>query len=224
MARGEAMTVSARNAVLDNIRKRLGRDPSDTRAVDERLATHASGPVPARAAGTPADLRVRFAEMARKASADVECLGGLAELPRLVAGICGVHGFDPMAAIAPDPALEALDWSDAGVMVSARRGEPSDRLCVGHAVCGVAETGTLVLASGPRSPITLNFLPDVHVVALPADAVVGAYEEAWERIRSRGDMPRAINWITGPSRSADIEQTLQLGAHGPVRLVVAVYG
>ncbi len=141
-----------------------------------------------------------------------------------VAGICGAHGFDAAAAIAPDPALEGLDWSDAGVAADARRGQPDDRVCVGHAVCGVAETGTLVLASGPRSPITLNFLPDVHVVAIPADAIVGTYEDAWKRIRTRGDMPRAINWITGPSRSADIEQTLQLGAHGPVRFVIALYG
>lgn len=216
--------MSGRNDILGNIRARLGRETDNPAEVDERLATHPSGPMPARGEGTAEDLRARFVEMARKASADVEQLGGIDELPGLVAGICGAHGFDPAAAIAPDPGLEALRWSDAGVAVEARRGQPDDRLCVGHAVCGVAETGTLVLASGPQSPITLNFLPDVHVVAIPADAIVGTYEESWSRIRGRGDMPRAINWITGPSRSADIEQTLQLGAHGPIRLVIALYG
>lgn len=224
MAFRETFPLSARNQVLGNIRARLGRDAGDPAPVDERLATHPGGPVPARGAGTTADLRARFVEMARKASADVEQLGGLGELPGLVAGIRGAHGFDVAVAIAPDPALEALPWSDAGVAVEARRGQPADPLCVSHAVCGVAETGTLVLASGPQSPITLNFLPDVHVVAIPADTIVGTYEQAWERIRARGDMPRAINWISGPSRSADIEQTLQLGAHGPVRLVIALYG
>jgi L-lactate dehydrogenase complex protein LldG len=216
--------VSGRNAILGNIRKRLGRESDDATAVDERLATHPAGPLPARGSGSAADLRARFMEMARKASADVEWLGGIEELPGLVAGVCGAHDFGPAAGIAPDAALEALDWSAAGVAVEARRGEPSDRVCVGHAVCGVAETGTLVLASGPESPITLSFLPDVHVVALPVDAIVGAYEDAWDRIRARGDVPRAVNWITGPSRSADIEQTLQLGAHGPIRLVIALYG
>ncbi len=213
-----------RSHILGNIRARLGRDADDQAAVDERLAARPVGPVPARGEGSAENLRVRFVEMARKASADVEQLGGIEELPGLVAGICGAHGFDPAAAIAPAPALEGLGWSDAGVAAEARRGQPDDRLCVGHAVCGVAETGTLVLASGPQSPITLNFLPDVHVVAIPADAIVGTYEDAWLRIRARGDMPRAVNWITGPSRSADIEQTLQLGAHGPVRLVIALYG
>ncbi|MDZ7748013.1 MAG: LUD domain-containing protein [Halofilum sp. (in: g-proteobacteria)] len=76
----------------------------------------------------------------------------------------------------------------------------------------------LALASGPASPVTLGFLPEVHVVALSADRLVGSYEEAWSLLRARGPLPRTINWITGPSRSADIEQTLQLGAHGPVRL------
>lgn len=216
--------MSARNHILGNIRARLGRDADDRAQVDERLSTHPAGPAPGRGEGTAEELRARFVEMARKANADVEQLGGIEELPGLVAGICGAHGFDATAAIAPDPALKALRWSDAGVAVEARRGQPDDRLCVGHAVCGVAETGTLVLASGPQSPITLSFLPDVHVVAIPTDAIVGMYEEAWACIRARGDMPRAINWITGPSRSADIEQTLQLGAHGPIRLVIALYG
>ncbi len=216
--------MSARNQILGNIRTRLGRETGDPVPVDERLTTHPAGPLPGRGEGTAEELRVRFVEMARKSSADVEQLGGIEELPGLVAEICGAHGFDAAAAIAPDPAFEALRWSDAGVAVEARRGQPDDSLSVGHAVCGVAETGTLVLASGPQSPITLSFLPDVHVVALPADAIVGMYEEAWARMRARGDMPRAINWITGPSRSADIEQTLQLGAHGPIRLVIALYG
>lgn len=224
MARRETTALSARNHVLGNIRARLGRDVDDSAEVDQRLAAHPAGPVPARGEGTTEDLRVRFVEMARKASADVEQLGGIEELPGLVAGICGAHGFAAAAAIAPDPALAALDWCAAGVSAEARRGQPDDRLCVGHAVCGVAETGTLVLASGPQSPITLSFLPDVHVVAIPADAILGTYEQAWGRIRARGDMPRAVNWITGPSRSADIEQTLQLGAHGPIRLVIALYG
>lgn len=216
--------MSARERILGNIRARLGREADARAGVDERLVAHPAGPVPARGEGADEDLRARFVELARKASADVEQLGGVEELPGLVAGICAAHGFDAAAAIAPDPALEGLAWSDAGVAVDARRGQPDDRLCVGHAVCGVAETGTLVMASGPQSPITLSFLPDVHVVAIPGDAIVGAYEDAWMRIRARGDMPRAINWITGPSRSADIEQTLQLGAHGPVRLVIALYG
>jgi L-lactate dehydrogenase complex protein LldG len=77
-----------------------------------------------------------------------------------------------------------------------------------------------MLASGAERPTTLNFLPETHIVVLPADRVVGALEQAWARLRGerRRNMPRTVNFITGPSRSADIEQTLQMGAHGPRRL------
>src|SRR5260370_1008553 len=60
-----------------------------------------------------------------------------------------------------------------------------------------------------------------------ADDIAGDYEALWRKLRERfgaGAMPRTVNWITGPSRSADIEQTLILGAHGPQRLHVMVVG
>ena len=88
-----------------------------------------------------------------------------------------------------------------------------------HAFAGIAETGTLMLRSGADAPTTLNFLPDTNIVLIEAGRIVGAYEEAWAMLRAAGGaMPRTVNFITGPSRSADIEQTLQLGAHGPRRL------
>ena len=93
----------------------------------------------------------------------------------------------------------------------------------------LAETGTLMLPSAPERPTTLNLLADTAVVVLRASRVVGAYEEAWDLLRaenhdarSGGFMPRNIMWVTGPSRSADIEQTLELGAHGPRRLHVVL--
>ncbi|MFZ1413852.1 MAG: LUD domain-containing protein, partial [Defluviicoccus sp.] len=93
-----------------------------------------------------------------------------------------------------------------------------DRASVVIAFAGIAETGTVMLLSSPSSPATLNFLPEMHIVILPEAAIVGAYEDAWTNLRATlgpGVMPRVVNWITGPSRTADIEQTLLLGAHGP---------
>jgi L-lactate dehydrogenase complex protein LldG len=98
---------------------------------------------------------------------------------------------------------------------------------VSHAFAGVAETGTLVLTSGADNPTSLNFLPDNHIVVIDAKDVAGDYESVWQRLREKfGEavMPRTANLITGPSRSADIEQTLILGAHGPRRLHVIVVG
>ncbi|MEE9300922.1 MAG: lactate utilization protein, partial [Alphaproteobacteria bacterium] len=95
------------------------------------------------------------------------------------------------------------------------------------AFAGIAETGTCMLISGPQSPTTLNFLVDTHIIVLWTRQIVGSYEDALARLRetavgrergARSWMPRTVNLITGPSRSADIEQTIQMGAHGPRRL------
>lgn len=213
----------ARDHVLGAIRRGLGRGPEEPAHTGVRLDAHPRGPVPAAAGGDRDALRERFVTQARAASAEVESLeAGTAGLPALVARICAAGGFAPRAAIAPDPALTERAWAEAGVAVEARAAGPEDRVCVSTARCGVAETGTLVLTSGPASPTTLNFLPDLHVVLLEAGTIVGSYEAAWDQIRAAGPLPRTVNWITGPSRSADIEQRLQLGAHGPVRLVIAL--
>ena len=92
-----------------------------------------------------------------------------------------------------------------------------------HAFVGIAETGTLMLPSAPVRPTTLNLLADTAIVVLRTSALVGAYEEAWDKLRAEiGGMPRNVMLVTGPSRSADIEQTLELGAHGPRNLHVVL--
>ena len=78
------------------------------------------------------------------------------------------------------------------------------------------------MKSGPEHPTTLNFLPDTHVVVLLASQIVGSYEDAWDRLRDVDSMPRTVNFITGPSRTGDIEQTIFLGAHGPRRMHIVL--
>ena len=126
--------------------------------------------------------------------------------------------------VAPEPSLGDIPWSDQPTLsVVEGRGEANDLVSVTGAFAGVAETGTLVLLSGPEHPSTLNFLPETHIVVLRDEQLVGSYEDAWARLRARGrGMPRVVNMVTGPSRTADIEQTLQLGAHGPRRLHIVL--
>lgn len=98
---------------------------------------------------------------------------------------------------------------------------PRARFGLSAALAGVAETGTLMLLSGAASPATLNVLPEHHLVVVPR--IVPYFEDAWTLARQQpGFPPRAVNLVTGPSRTADIEQTLQLGAHGPRRLHVLI--
>ena len=146
-------------------------------------------------------------------------------MPGAVADYLAGQNLPASFAMAPDPDLEAIPWSERPTL-SIRRGktEGADQVSVTGAFAAVAETGTLMMASGPNHPSTLNFLPETHIVVLPAAKVVGPYEDAWTRLRAaRGDAPpRTVNFITGPSRTGDIEQRILMGAHGPRRLHVVL--
>lgn len=102
-----------------------------------------------------------------------------------------------------------------------REGEPD---CIATAIAGAAESGTIILTSGPENPTQLNFLARRHVVLINKENIVTTYDEALQSIKNEPQAPRTINMISGPSRTADIEQTLTLGAHGPVEMIVVIYG
>ena len=136
------------------------------------------------------------------------------------------NNLPPQATMAPSPQLEAYDWAGQRMLSLRRgRGEAVDQVSITGAFAGIAETGTLVMTSGPEHPVTLNLLPDTHVVVLREADIVGGYEDVWARLRERygkNGMPRTVNTITGPSRTGDIEQTIELGAHGPRRMHIVV--
>ncbi len=213
-----------RQAILAAVARALGRaqpDAATRQALEQRLARPQPNLIPKRAQLPPAERVELFAAMAREAAATVERVPSAAAVPAAVADYLRRENLPPQLRIAPDSSLEELPWGDRPLLtVSRGRASAADHVSLTGAFAGIAETGTLMLISGPASPTTLNFLPDTHIVLLRADRVVGAYEEAWALLRraTAGEMPRTVNLITGPSRSADIEQTLQLGAHGPRRL------
>lgn len=128
--------------------------------------------------------------------------------------------------MAPSPQLDRYGWSEQKMLALRRgRGEGRDQVSITGAFAGIAETGTLVMASGPDHPVSLNLLPDTHIVVLREEDVVAGYEDVWARLRERygkDAMPRTVNTITGPSRTGDIEQAMELGAHGPRRLHIVV--
>jgi L-lactate dehydrogenase complex protein LldG len=213
-----------REQILAAIRKALGRDQLDRAgrdAVDRRLGRPHANVVPMRGQlDGPGKVALFIAE-AERVNATTRRLSDWPGVPHAIAAYLKSANLPAHLKVAPDPALDAIPWPKEPLLHIARgRAEDGDAVSVTGAFAGIAETGTLMLLSGPDSPTTLNFLPDTHIVVMPAAGIVGTYEDAWERLRSRcgGAMPRTINWITGPSRTADIEQTLLLGAHGPRRL------
>lgn len=86
----------------------------------------------------------------------------------------------------------------------------------------IARTGSLVVTSAGDSGRQLNVFPPVHIVLANSDQLLNYPEEALIAIAEKyaGAFPSTITTITGPSRTADIEKTLVLGAHGPKELIV----
>lgn len=211
----------ARAFILDGIRRSLKRDhlvASERDALARRLAAPSPNLVPQR--GRAEGALERFAAMVAETQASLERIATFDQAPAAVLRFLAENQLPPRVAAAP--ALAGLDWR--GLEVRFGAAEPGDLVSVTPAFKGVAETGTLVLVSGADRPSSLNFLPDVHVVLVAATDVVGCYEDAWAALRAAGTWPRTVNWITGPSRTADIEQSLLLGAHGPRRLHVVLHG
>lgn len=120
--------------------------------------------------------------------------------------------------------LEDLDWSNLTCLDETPERIMADGLSVvTEAQYAVAETGSIVAVSGPACDARLNFLAETHIAVLSMGTIVATAEDVWALLRgdrAAPDMPRAVNFITGPSRTADIEQTIELGAHGPRRLHV----
>ena len=218
--------IGGRDTILGKIRNSLGRGPlaGDRRAAAQaRLDGHPRGIVPARADRDRAGLVDLFVEMAEEVATTVDRVASPDEVPDAVGDYLAQRNLGADIRMAPDPSLEDIDWSRRTTLsITKGASQGDDEVSVTAAFAGVAETGTLLLHSGPASPTTLNFLPDNHIVVLRASQIVGAYEDAWDRLRAVGALPRTVNMITGPSRTGDIEQTIMLGAHGPRRLHIVL--
>jgi len=218
----------ARTQILSGIRRSLRRGEVSgdaRREVDARLAVPPRGPAVARAQLAQPEKVDLFCQWAETLNATVARVG-TAEVPGEVTAYLMRNNLAPNVAMAPSPLLEGYDWASQKMLSIRRgRGEGGDQVSVTGAFAGIAETGTVVMASGPDHPVSLNLLPDTHVVVLREADIVAGYEEVWGRLRARygkNQMPRTVNTITGPSRTGDIEQAMELGAHGPRRMHILV--
>ena len=216
--------MDARSQILGGIRAALKRESltgEAAAALDRRMAAPQRNLIPARTAVDAAGRMAVFQRFAGAVQTTIACVADPDAVPAAVAKYLAENNLPAEMVMAPDPALDVYPWA-AQPLLTIRRGKAVDRDAVGvtGAFAGIAETGTLMLVSGPDKPTTINFLPDTHIVVLRADQIVGPYEEAWDRLRLSTDrvLPRTVNFITGPSRTGDIEQRIQLGAHGPRRL------
>lgn len=205
-----------RKQIFGRLRQALARRSGDDvpAAVTQRLAQHPRGPLPAWSQAS----EQRFIDKVETAAGSVRHIASATEIPAAVSEYLSRLGLPAALTIAGTPLLQGLDWPQE-IDIARHEARADDIATLSVANLAVAETGSLVLLSSPDTPTSLNFLPEHFLCVLSRARIVDHMEDAWDLIRQeQGGMPRAVNFITGPSRTADVEQTIQLGAHGPRQL------
>jgi L-lactate dehydrogenase complex protein LldG len=212
--------MSARDNILNRIRSQSGRtgltSEAERDAARAHIAAHERGPIPAQARAPMVENFVR--ECARLKST-VESLETRAGVPAAVGRYLDAQGLARGAVGWSN--LADLDWSSAGVTFEPRLATGADLVGVTDCFCAIAETGTLLLLSSPTTPKLHALLPETHICVVSRSRLVPTMEDAFALLRAeRGELPRATFFVSGPSRTADIEQTIVIGAHGPYRVHV----
>lgn len=206
--------MNARDAILANIRKKRASTLKEplTSFVQKSIRpayTHVFGPA----------LQQLFLEKLTAAAASYTLIDSINQAPLAIDAYLKEKNYDFPLRLCPALKTKALPWQR---QVSYGPARDEDRISVVLVPYGVAETGTLVSPSSPETPTTLNFMAEVSIVIVHSKNIVANYEDAWQGIVQKQGLPRTVNFITGPSRTADIAQTLLLGIHGPRFLHVLV--
>lgn len=227
--------MTSRDRIMGKIRTGLASDgpiavtghAARRAIVEQHLSEPDRGLIPARVAGKPqAELAAIFRKWLEAAGGHVIEVAAAPDVPAAVAGYLRTHNQPARLRLGADARLAALPWArEAALHVDHGPAESTDTAGVTHALAAVAETGTVLVASGADNPVTLSFLPESNIVVVSRHDIVGPLEDALVLLRTRpGGLPRTLNMISGPSRSADIGGIPVLGAHGPKRICVVVVG
>ena len=210
-------TSQARARILERIRSAQKRPKqataTDLAEVAAYLAAHPRGPQQ-RLLDDPYG---QFIAQARRMSSTVEELATSADIPIAVARYLDSHQVT--REVVTNPEFAELNWAAAGIAIQVRLIADADLTALTGVFAAVADTGTLAFLSSPTTPASNNLLPENHLVVLFRHQILAAMEDVFDRIRDQlGELPRAVNFVSGPSRTGDIEQTIVLGAHGPYRV------
>ncbi len=213
--------MSARAEIFARVRAGVGQGDAAVRRAEAAawLAARQHGPQPA----AMGDLVARFCRKAESLASTVVRVADWGAVPQAVAAYLQAQGLPMQAVVTPECADHA--WREAGLSVRAGFAVDADLVGISSCFCALAETGTLMLLSGDNSPATVSLLPETHIALVPASRIVSTMEAGFALLRAeRGSLPRAVNFVSGPSRTGDIEQTIVLGAHGPCRVHLIVIG
>jgi len=217
--------MSAQTEFLDRLRARLA-DAAPTSRTHPMPTRPPTAPVVVSRRLDPTDLLDSFVSAARAALATVHVVDSPSIPMELLADIVARHGV-ATAVIGAEPSLVALPGalSKLGVRcdpLDVERAAAAD-MGITTAVYGIATTGTFVQDSSVTGGRTASLLPPLHLCLLPRSAIVASTAEVLRPLSLRTVMPSNLVLINGPSRSADIEQTMTRGIHGPTAVEIVVH-
>lgn len=215
--------MSARDRILGRVREALGRTgpvaAQDLAAIDAKLRNHPRGPLPA----MKWDPLPYFRSRCLALSSTVDDVAEFDEVPAAVARYLSANGLPSTGVCWPE--FASLPWAGAGLNIDVRTARADDPIGITGVYCALAETGTLMLLSSPATHAATSLLPETHIALVPASRIVRCMEDAWDLLRAEhGKLPRQVAFVSGPSRTADIEMTLVLGIHGPYRVHIIILG
>jgi L-lactate dehydrogenase complex protein LldG len=169
------------------------------------------------------DPRASFIANARSSAAQIHEIHSMEDAPARIADVLRAGGAIMQLHIPAVSRLNALPWSRASGLTICAEPPNGDQQALSAADYGIAETGTLVFLSGPTAPSSWHFRPGREFVLIEATKILSRFEDVIGRIEP-ASIPATINLITGPSRTADIEQTIEMGAHGPREVHILLCG
>lgn len=213
--------MSTRDNILKRIRAANGRSVAasfqEEQIAGRRMRDHDRGPLPT----MDWEPLPRFKERCLAMLSTLDEIESLDDLPAAVARYLKDNSLPTKGVCWPE--LSGLSWQSAGLTMEARPSGGDDKVGVTGSYCGIAETGTLMMLSGEGWHATTSLLPETHIAVVQQSRVLRAMEDGWNLLRREHDgLPRQVNFISGPSRTADIEMTLVMGAHGPFRVHIVL--
>jgi L-lactate dehydrogenase complex protein LldG len=227
----EGLPSLAENNVLDDVRRALGRTTTLHPAPLERFTEAAAETV-------GSDLALRLTCEAAAVGVHVHSLRGVDETIERVGEICAAVGGE--VALSGAALLAAIDFQSALVARGVSTFKCSEQDSLEHegliarlarcgvgvtaADCAIAETGTIVLSSDEPNALLVSLLPPVHLAVLHSSQIVASLDEAITKLAETTETTawRSATFITGPSRTGDVELTLSIGVHGPKELHIVI--
>lgn len=216
------MSNSARSEIFARLRELSSKASEEEIQRDRRALGSAPAPAPA-----APEICEAFLATVLKNHGSVDCVGNRSEAVKAIGNHLYSHFRSHRLVAGNDRRLAAMPWRDAGVLPRFGSLEVGEPVALSFAQLGVAETGAIVTWTGKANPAANNLLPEHHIVLVDTADLVPTMETAWARINQefeKNGRPRGINFIAGPSSTADIEGVLVYGAHGPRKWHVILMG